>query len=189
MQDQPIVIAVIEGTIRPARKSLQAAQYVAAIGAAYPGVEIVFVDPRDFSFPEDGNENRYRDPRYTAIVERADAFFIVTPEYNHSFPGSLKRMLDSEYTHYIRKPVAVAGVSDGDWGGTRAVEALLPVLRSLHLLVLQQTVYFKRVLELFDDAGSMVADQEPAYRKGIEGSFNELIWTARALKTARTVSA
>ena len=92
---EPITIAVMAGTSRAQRESIKAARYVADFASKLPGVTVLFVDPSDFNFPGDGNDPEGQDPRYSAIVEKADAFFIVTPEYNHSFPGSLKRMLDS----------------------------------------------------------------------------------------------
>jgi NAD(P)H-dependent FMN reductase len=183
--DQSITIAVIEGTLREKRESIKAARFVAEIGGQFEGVDIIFVDPADFIFPNDGNSTEGKDPRYTEIVTKADGFFIVTPEYNHSYPGALKRMLDSEYKAYHRKAVAVAGVSNGDWGGTRAVEGLLPALRSLGLLPVRLTAYFPRVQDIFDENGHIRPEQADKYTKAIKGEFAELIWTARALKWGR----
>lgn len=186
--DQPITIAVLAGTIRPGRKSFAAAQYVAEQGRQLPGVEIIFVDPAELHLPLDGRDDAQRDARYTDITARADAFFIVTPEYNHGYPGSLKRMLDSEYDNYHRKPVALAGASDGPWGGTRAIEGLLPVMRSLGLSPIRQTVYFPFVDKLFDEAGQLDPAKEERYQRSIEGAYKELIWMARALRAARNAS-
>jgi NAD(P)H-dependent FMN reductase len=183
--DEKLVIAVIEGSARDKRESIKAARFVADIGRSLPGIEIIFVDPRDFSFPNDGNDTEGKDSKYGAITARADAFFIVTPEYNHSFPGSLKRMLDSEYENYWRKPVALAGVSNGGWGGTRAVENLLPSLRTMGLLPIQFTTYFPRVQDVFDENGVIHEDKKERYTKGITSEFEELIWIARCIKWGR----
>ncbi|MEK7152709.1 MAG: NAD(P)H-dependent oxidoreductase, partial [Patescibacteria group bacterium] len=148
-------------------------------------VEVIFVDPKDFSFPNDGNDTEGKDPRYSEITARADGFFIVTPEYNHSFPGSLKRMLDSEYENYFHKPVAVAGVSNGGWGGTRAVEGLLPALRTMGLVALQFGTYFPRVQDIFDENGRIRLDREKKYTKSVKNEFEELLWMARVLKWGR----
>jgi len=183
--DERITIAVIQGTMREQRQSSKAARFVAEVGKQFEGVDIVFVDPADFSFPNSGKDTEGKDPRYTEIVTKADGFFIVTPEYNHSYPGALKRMLDSEYAAYHRKAVAVAGVSNGDWGGTRAVEGLLPALRSLGLLPVRLTAYFPRVQDIFEENGQIKSDQADKYTKAVKGEFAELIWTARALKWGR----
>src|SRR5579864_3791247 len=106
--DSDLNILVLAGTTRQQRKSIHAARLVAEIGHQRKGMKVTFVDPVDFNFPGDGNDPEGKDPRYTEITQQADAFFIITPEYNHSFPGSLKRMLDSELATYNHKPVAFA---------------------------------------------------------------------------------
>ncbi len=183
--NERLTIAVIEGTRREKRLSIHAAKFVAEIGRTMPDVDIIFVDPKDFTFPDDGNGTEGKDPAYTGIVAKADAFFIVTPEYNHSFPGSLKRMLDSEYDNYFRKPVALAGVSNGGWGGTRAIENLLPVLRSLGLLTAQLTSYFPRVQDIFDEQGNIKDEQRDKYTRMVTNEWHELIWLAASLKWGR----
>ena len=149
--EEQLVIAVLGGTTRVQRESIKAARYIAEFGRRQPNVEIIFVDPVEFNFPGDGNGPEGKDPRYTQIVARADAFFIVTPEYNHSFPGSLKRMLDSELALYNHKPVAFAGASNGNWGGVRAVESLLTAVRETGLVALSWDIYFPYVQNIFDE--------------------------------------
>lgn len=183
--DMPLTIAVICGTKREKRRSIHAARWVAAQGQALEGIEIIFVDPAAIALPPDGNDTDGENAEYKDITSRADAFFIVTPEYNHSFPGSLKRLLDSEYAQYNRKPVVLAGVSDGSWGGVRVCEALLPVLRSLGLAVIRPTVYFPKVQDIFNETGEMNADYLQRYEKSVQGAYKELVWFARALKASR----
>lgn len=183
--DSPIVIAVLAGTTRAKRQSVKAAHYVAEFGRGLKGVEIIFVDPLDFNFPGDGNDPEGKDPRYSDITVRADAFFIVTPEYNHSFPGSLKRMLDSELQNYNHKPVAFAGCSNGGWGGVRAVEALVPAIRETGLVALSWDVYFPRVQDLFDENGQLKPENITRYTQNLQKLYDELIWMARIFKQAR----
>jgi NAD(P)H-dependent FMN reductase len=180
--DETIHIIVLAGTTREQRQSIAAAKYVAAYGATLPHVTIQLVDPKDFTFNGDGNDPESKDPRYTDITAKADAFFIVTPEYNHSFPGSLKRMLDSELANYAHKPVALAGASSGGWGGVRAVEALVGPVRKLGLVVTYNSVYFPKVQEAFDANGQPTNDRTAA---GVEAAYKELIWMARTLKYGR----
>jgi NAD(P)H-dependent FMN reductase len=186
--DDKVVIAVIAGTRREGRKSINAARWVAEQGQHVPGVEIIFVDPHDFNLPPDGAPEDGRDPKYSDITARADGFFIVTPEYNHGYPGSLKRLLDSEYDNYKHKAVAFAGVSDGQWGGRIVVDALLPVVRTLGLLPVSPTTYFPRVPDMFDDNGQMKPEYVEAQTKSVQGVYKDLIWLARALKAARAQS-
>jgi NAD(P)H-dependent FMN reductase len=180
-----ITIAVLAGTTRAQRRSIKAAHYIAEFGQRLENVEIIFVDPNDFHFAGDGNDPEGKDPRYTDITARADAFFVVTPEYNHSFPGSLKRMLDSELANYNHKPVAFAGVSDGNWGGTRAVESLVPAVRETGLVVMSWDVYFPRVQDIFADDGSINEQFRERYERNVGKLYDELLWFARLLKAGR----
>lgn len=185
MKESLLTIAVLAGTTRERRESIKAAKYVAEFGARLPGVEIIFVDPKTFNFPGDGNDPEGKDSRYSDITARADAFFIVTPEYNHSFPGSLKRMLDSELENYNHKPVAFAGCSNGGWGGVRAVESLVPAIRETGLVALSWDVYFPRVQDIFDEQGIMKPEHVERYERNLGKLYDELVWMARLFKDAR----
>lgn len=182
---KPLSIVVIAGTKRVQRESIHAARFVAEFGRSRPGVQVTFVDPDDFNLPGDGNDPEGKDPRYTAITEAADAFFIVTPEYNHSFPGSLKRLLDSELANYNHKPVALAGASSGHWGGVRAVEALVGTVREMGLVVTAYDVYFPMVQDLFDADGAPLAETVERYAHSIGRAYDELEWFAGILREAR----
>ncbi len=182
---KPTTIAVLAGTTRVQRESIKAARYIADFGSKLPGVQTILVDPVDYTFDGDGNDPEGKDPRYTAITDRADAFFIVTPEYNHSFPGSLKRMLDSELKNYIHKPVAFAGVSNGGWGGVRAVESLVPAVREMGLVATFAPLYFPRIQNLFEENGSIKAEFAEMYDRNLKNAYRELQWLSHALKWGR----
>lgn len=179
---EKLFIPILLGTTRPNRRSLFAAKLVKKVGKSIPEITVKLVDPADYHFPFDGNDVENKDPKYSRLTKKADAFFIVTPEYNHSFPGTLKRMLDSELQHYIHKPVAFAGVSDGIFGGARAIESLVNTVRELGMVSTFADVYFPEVQKLFDDKGNIL---DNAYEKRIERGFIELIWMAQSLKWGR----
>lgn len=179
---EKLFIPVLLGTTRPHRRSLNAAKLVEKVGKGIAEIEVLLVDPSDYKFPYDGNDPENKDPRYTALTERADAFFIVSPEYNHSFPGTLKRMLDSELKNYIHKPVAFAGVSDGIFGGARMIEALVNTVREMGLVATFSDVYFPQVQNTFDEKGNLL---DEGYVRRIERAYTELIWMAKALKYGR----
>lgn len=181
----PVTIAVIEGTVRDGRRSANLARWIADFGVSFEDVEIVYVDPRDLNFPGDGDAPEAKDARYTEIVSRADGFLIVTPEYNHSFPGSLKRMLDSEDDLYYHKAVAICGASNGDWGGARAVESLIPVLKAFGLSVARNGALFTHIDTMFDEQGNMKTEFIEKYERTVRGVYEDLLWLTRALKQAR----
>jgi NAD(P)H-dependent FMN reductase len=185
MKNDDLKILVIEGTTRVQRKSIHAARFITDIGNSIDGITAYLLDPSELNLPGDGNDPEGKDPKYTELTKDADAFYIVTPEYNHSFPGSLKRLLDSELENYIHKPVAIAGVSSGMWGGVRAVEHLIPVVREIGMVPTFVDVYFQNSYDLFNDDGSMVGDKIDLYRKSVEKAYKELIWMTRTLKYGR----
>lgn len=177
-----LFIPVLAGTTRPKRWSIHAARLVDAIGHEFKEIRTILVDPTDFNFPYDGNDEENKDPRYTKITAEADGFFIVTPEYNHGYPGSLKRMLDSELKNYIHKPVAFAGVSDGPWGGVRAIEKLVTSVREMGMTATFTDVQFPKVNILFDKKGKLLDEK---YRERVRRAYRELIWMAKVLRWGR----
>ena len=78
-------------------------------------------------------------------MNRADALVLVVPEYNHGYPGLLKHVLDTNLHEYIHKAVGVAGVSAGIFGGARAIQNIIPVLRELGLVTIFWDVNFTSV--------------------------------------------
>ncbi|PIR62117.1 MAG: NADPH-dependent FMN reductase [Candidatus Pacebacteria bacterium CG_4_10_14_0_8_um_filter_43_12] len=177
-----LTIAVIAASNRPGRLSINAAKLVFAVAQANPEIKAIFIDRDEFEFQKDGSNEDLRIAKYSELTAQADGFFIVTPEYNHSYPSSLKRMLDSEYDNYLHKPVALAGVSSGPWGGVRALEGLLPTLRALGLVPLQHDLQFPQVQDTFSAQGELL-DQK--YRERIEKILNELVWLTKTLKWGR----
>lgn len=176
-------IALLVGTVRAKRESIKAAHYIAGKVRLIEHIELDVVDPQELMLVDEGED--VKDPKYTEITAKADAFIIVTPEYNHSMPGSLKRMLDSEYKNYFRKPVALVGVSNGSWGGVRVCEALLPVCHRIGLVPIHAELYFPKIQEKFDASGELVPEFVEQYDRNTQTMFDELLWFANILKNGR----
>lgn len=181
--DKNLNVLIITGTSRKGAMSNHAAQFVEKVGITR-NILIKIIDPSMFEMPGDGNNTEDKDPEYTRLVEEADGFFIVTPEYNHSYPGSLKRMLDSEYSAYLHKPVVIAGVSSGVFGGSRAVQSLIGPLRKMGMIVLGTDVYFQNSFDIFDDKGELINEKTELYTKAVSKSFDELIWMMKVLNNS-----
>ena len=121
-------------------------------------------------------------PEWRDAIIRADGLVIVTPEYNHGYPGILKSILDLLLKEYIHKAVAFVGVSAGPWGGTRVIEAMIPMVRELGLAVTFSDLNFPNIKTKFDENGTLLDD---AYDKRVEGFLDELVWMGRTLKWGR----
>lgn len=116
----------------------------------------------------------------------ADAFVVVTPEYNHSYPASLKNAIDWFRTEWHAKPVGFVSYG-GVSGGLRAVEHLRQVFAELHAMTVRDVLSFAQAGGLFDGAGQP-KDQEGS-GAAAKSMLNQLEWWTGALREARGRSA
>jgi NAD(P)H-dependent FMN reductase len=114
----------------------------------------------------------------------ADAFVIITPEYNHSFPAPLKTAIDWYSTEWRARPVAFVAYG-GNAGGLRAVEQLRQVFAELHAVTVRNAVGFAGAWELFDAAGHLRHPER--HEKAAGAMLDQLAWWGRALKEARSI--
>jgi NAD(P)H-dependent FMN reductase len=173
MTKQDFKLAIIIGTNRTNRQSMHVAKLIEKEAKKFAGFHPQLVDLLKFKFSKNDQEPTLSDPAYKTIIEEADALLIVLPEYNHGYPAVLKRALDSEYGIYLHKPVAIAGVSNGPWGGVRAVELILPILRTFGMLISKVDLNFPYVEKLFNKNGNLL---DEAYLSRIDKSLTELLW-------------
>jgi NAD(P)H-dependent FMN reductase/predicted ester cyclase len=120
---------------------------------------------------------------YLARLQRADAFVIVTPEYNHGYPAGLKQAIDVAHSEWRAKPVAFVSYG-GMAGGLRAVEQLRQVFAELHTMSVRDTVSFHNVWPLFDEVTGEPHDSS-ACNAAATVMLDQLAWWATALRTAR----
>ncbi|CAM3541388.1 NADPH-dependent FMN reductase [Kibdelosporangium persicum] len=116
----------------------------------------------------------------TPRLAAADAFVIVTPEYNRSFPAVLKNAIDWHFTEWHAKPVGFVSYG-GRSGGLRAVEQLRLVFGELHAVPIRDVVSFHG--SCFDEAG--VPRDRDGCDAAAKGMLDQLIWWATALREAR----
>jgi NAD(P)H-dependent FMN reductase len=178
-------IPVILGTARQGRQSEKAARFMLQ-KAQEAGLDSEIIDVRDYRLP--ATDNTEKSPQAQRLAEkaaRADGFIIVSPEYNHGYPGELKMLLDMLFSQYAHKPVGICAVSSGAWGGTRMVEQLRVVCLAFHMIPTGEAVHFPMVLELFDEEGRLLGRSQHGQAKRL---MDELIWYASALKAGRETS-
>lgn len=177
-----LFIPIILATGREGRLSENAAYFVLKQTKKF-GIKSELIDVRDFGLTiTDRNPNTNQAKSFSTIMSSADGLIIVSPEYNHGYPGELKMVLDQLYKEYNRKPIGICGVSSGRLGGARMVEKLRLVAIELQMVPIRSAVYFSNIRELFDETGNIKDD---SYEKRTETFLKELVWYARALKQAR----
>jgi NAD(P)H-dependent FMN reductase len=184
MTDEKLFIPVLLGTNRKSRSSEHVAKWVFGKMRERAEIETQFFDVCDFDLPKDhyGTEIGHLFPEWRDAVIKADGLVIVTPEYNHGYPGVLKSVLDLLLKEYIHKAVAFVGVSAGPWGGTRVIEALVPMVRELGLAVTFTDLNFPSAATKFDANGELL---DAAYQKRVAGFLEELTWMSRTLRWGR----
>src|SRR5213078_2983186 len=180
---RPVFIPVVLGTARQGRLSEPAANFVFGEVSKRNDIQTELIDIRNIRLSIDDAGEAIKDSQFSATVGRADGLILVVPEYNHSFPGLLKHVLDTNLKEYIHKAVGVCGVSAGPFGGARMIQSLVPVLRELGLVTIFWDVYFSRAEKLFDAATGNITD--PAYSGRVKKFLDELVWMSRALRHAR----
>jgi len=181
-QSRPLSIPVILGTTRKSRMSAHPARFMTELLEKRQGVTTELIDISKLPMPIDDAGDGIKDPIFADKMTRADALVIVTPEYNHSFPGLLKHVLDSCLKEYIHKAAGIVGVSAGPFGGARAIQDFLPVMRELGLVNIFWDVNFGNIANVFDDSGKLL---DQAFIKRADKFLNELIWMAMTLRYGR----
>ena len=179
---RPLSIPVILGTARKGRMSAHAARWMVSHIASRPNVETQLLDIADMGLVMDDAGEAIKDAGISETLTRADGLVIVSPEYNHSFPGLLKHFLDAYLKEYIHKAAGVVGVSAGIFGGARGIQDLLPVLRELGLVSIFWDVNIGNVSQVFDADGRLLDD---ALVRRADKFLDELIWMSTTLRYGR----
>src|SRR5438128_2615220 len=180
--ERPLFIPVILGTARQGRQSEHVARFVFEQTKKRADVETELIDVRELPMRLDDAGEQMKDPAFSATIERCGGIVLVVPEYNHGYPGLLKHALDMNLKEYIHKAVGICGVSAGPFGGARAIENLLPVMRELGLVAIFGDVNFGWVGMLIDERGNM---RYVRFVGRVNKFLDELIWMTRALRYGR----
>ncbi|WP_130343422.1 NADPH-dependent FMN reductase [Herbihabitans rhizosphaerae] len=185
----PLKVVVVIGSTRPQRIGRIVADWFVGKAARRDDMTVHVVDLAEAALPVVLTGDLAPDDadalaQVTPQLDAADAFVIVTPEYNHSFPASIKNLIDWHYTQWRAKPVAFVSYG-GLAGGLRAVEHLRQVLAELHAVTVRDTVSFHGVAGRFDDAGTLIDTEGAA--GAAKTMLDQLDWWARSLREARSV--
>lgn len=181
------LLAVIIGSTRDGRFGPTVAEWFAGRARRRGELDVDVVDLAETRLPPAlGDHDAPAPPEVRRLGERlaaADAFAIVTPEYNQSFPAPLKIAIDWFYREWHAKPVAF--VSYGrESGGLHAVAQLRQVFAELHAVTLQGTISLPCYWELFDADGSWPKPTATC-NTTVTATLDQLVWWARALREAR----
>lgn len=189
--NQTTRLAVLIGSVREGRFGPVVATWVAERARDHGAFDVDVVDLADVELPLalPSESPKFAGAAYprpagmadlTARLDAADAFVIVTPEYNHSYPASLKAAIDWHFTQWTAKPVAFVSYG-GAAGGRHAVLHLESVFTELHAVTIRDGLAFPNYFVNFED-GRPVDPQASDYAKAM---LEQLAWWATALHKAR----
>ena len=185
----PLAIPVILGTVRSQRIGPRVAKFIVR-RLQERGQAPTLVDPVEFPLPL--LDKMYKDypagqappvlERLTQIIKPADAYVIVSAEYNHSIPPALSNLLDHFLEEYFWRPSAIVCYSPGAFGGVRAAMQLRAMLAEMGMASIPSILPFPKVHELLDENGN---PQNERIQKSADRFLAELEWHAEALKAQR----
>ncbi|WP_067646700.1 NADPH-dependent FMN reductase [Nocardia harenae] len=173
-------LEVIVGSVRAGRFAPTVAEWFLRTVGADPRFDTGVIDLAEYPLPLDLAENDAV-RAFRGRLAAADAFVLVTSEYNHGYPAALKTAIDSAKHEWRGKPVGFVSYG-GVSGGLRAVEQLRQVVAEVHMVSVRESVSFHRVKRQFDAAGQTA---DGAAIDGAARMLGQLAWWGLALRTAR----
>ncbi|GAA0930121.1 NAD(P)H-dependent oxidoreductase [Nonomuraea longicatena] len=186
MGEDRLRVAIIIGSIREGRFGPTVARWFASQADRRGDLDVDIIDLAQTWLPDvltdDGGDPPPPVRDLAPWLSAADAFVVVTPEYNHSFPASLKNAIDWYGDVWKTKPVGFVSYG-GMAAGLRAVEALKPVFTELHAVSVRESVGFRNHPEQFDESGRPT-DPESC-NAAAANLLDQLVWWALALREAR----
>lgn len=179
----PLNLSLIVGSTREGRVADLVTRWAASLLHEDPRVRLDVLDLAALELPISPIRAPHVAKQELALrVGRADAFIVVTPEYNHGYPAVLKAAIDHVYHEWQAKPVGFISYG-GISGGLRAVEQLRQVFAELHAVTIRNGVSFAGAHTLFDEQGHI---REPeASVTALQQMLGQLLWWAASLREAR----
>lgn len=180
-------LELIVGSVRDGRKAPSVSRWVYERVSADPRFDCGILDLVDWDLPANLSRGEVTEA-FAARIDAADGFIVVTPEYNHGYPGSLKTAIDSVRRGWFGK--AVGFVSYGGWaGGIRAVEQLRQVVAEVHMVDVRQSVAIRdmrsRTVVGASGPDGQPGDADRAISDHLDAMLDQLDWWAAAGAAAR----
>lgn len=124
-----------------------------------------------------------------AKIKSADAFVMISPEYNHSMSPALAHLLNHFGSSlFAYKPSAIVTYSAGQWGGMRAAVGMRTFLAELGCLPVSAMIHIPKAQDIFLEDGALQAGEEQsAWFDYFSRTFNQLTWWAQAAKEQRSL--
>lgn len=152
-------LSIISASVRTKRRSNRVAVFFEKYITDNKLATVEILDLNAFAFPVFNERLRFQtNPSDSVLlfaekIKQSDGIIIVTPEYNGGYPASIKNIIDLLSDEWYRKPIAIATVSDGQFGGTQVITSLLFTLWKIKAWVVPSMFPVPKVEEAFDENG------------------------------------
>lgn len=177
-------IAIVSASVRTGRKSHRVARYFERYIQENNLATVEIIDLHAYNFPVFEERLQYLpEPPAGAVdfgkrIDAAQGVIIVTPEYNGGYPASLKNAIDLLHPQWVRKPVALATVSSGPFGGAQVTTSLLFTLWKIGAWMVPAMFPVSQVQDHYDEHG--VPKDKEATDKRAKRFVGELLWCMEA---------
>jgi len=179
-------IAIISSSIREGRKSNRVALFLHNFLKSQYGIIANKIDLKEYAFPifeerliyQTHHDAKTQD--FAKKIKDAEGIIFIVPEYNGSYPASLKNAIDLLVNEWYHKPVALVGVSAGTFGGIQVIGALQSLLWKLKAWTVPGFLSISLVDTAFDEQGTPSSKEE--MEKRTAQFLKELFWSIDLLK-------
>jgi NAD(P)H-dependent FMN reductase len=184
-----VKLQVIFASTREGRQGLPIAEWVIERARAHGKFQPQLIDLREVNLPlfDEPKHPRFRQyehahtKAWSAVIDAADAFVFVTPEYNYNMPPALVNAIDYLFAEWAYKPASVVSYG-GVSGGTRSAQMTRLMLAGLKVMPLPEAVSIPFFSKMIVD-GKFVAGE--LQEKSAAGMLDELERWSGALATLR----
>lgn len=186
-------VGIISGSVRKNSLGTKIFDYLRSVMPNTNDVTFEWINLADFNLPMFGLDQMplggeacdldVEQERWIETIERQDGLAIISPEYDHAIPGSLKNAIDYIGTQVDHKPLQIITYSHSADGGMMAAESMVEIFQMLRMMVLPKPVLLRKAHEYFDDEGNFIVAAPGAeyFSKKLEAGFDELVFYSRLL--------
>ncbi len=202
--DKKLKIKIILGSIRNGRFGERPARWIYDELVKREDMEVELLDLKDYPMPLFDSETspawankKYQNEvvqKWSAKIDEADGYIIVSPEYNHGYSSALKNALDWIAPEWYKKPVGFVGY--GSAGGARAIEQLREVVIELKMVPINRSIHipWEFIMKTMNEKDIKNDELFGPLRKSMGADLlqvfiDDLMWMTKALKPAREASA
>lgn len=177
-------IKIISASVRDGRNSHRVALYFKNYILENNLATVEILDLKEYRFPVFEERLQYmQNPpenakEFSEKIKAADGVLIVTPEYNGGYPAALKNVTDLLYPEWKKKPIAIATVSDGQFGGTQVITSILFSLWKIGAWVIAAMFPVPDAEVNYDEQGN--PKDKAATDKKAKRFLGELVWAIEA---------